>query len=73
VLEDDHGLDLTGWTLRLAKAISPDGTMIIGWGVDPDGNEAAFRAAVPLPEPGLGTGLAAGAVLLGLLGRRRRA
>lgn len=32
VLEKDYGLDLSGWTLRLAKGISDDGLTIVGFG-----------------------------------------
>ncbi|MDX1419470.1 MAG: T9SS type A sorting domain-containing protein [Rubricoccaceae bacterium] len=47
VLEDDYGLDLTGWTLRNAYAISDDGTVIVGWGTNPDGDTRAWRAELP--------------------------
>jgi probable HAF family extracellular repeat protein len=37
VLEVDYGLDLSGWTLVAATSISDDGTMIVGYGVNPEG------------------------------------
>ncbi|MBL0921151.1 MAG: PEP-CTERM sorting domain-containing protein [Phycisphaerales bacterium] len=37
VLEDDYGLDLTGWVLRVASAVTPDGRRIVGSGLNPDG------------------------------------
>jgi hypothetical protein len=36
VLENDYGLDLTGWTLVEANAISRDGTTIVGTGYPPE-------------------------------------
>jgi uncharacterized membrane protein len=47
VLETDHGLDLTGWTLHAASSISTDGTIIVGWGQGPDGFTQAWRAVLP--------------------------
>lgn len=37
VLESEYGLLLTGWTLRDATAITPNGDVIVGWGVNPAG------------------------------------
>jgi len=37
VLENDHGLDLTGWELAVATGISRDGNTIVGNGSDPLG------------------------------------
>ena len=45
VLEDDYGLDLTGWTLSLPYDISDDGTAIVGYGRNPNGQTEAWRAA----------------------------
>ncbi len=47
LLEDTHGLDLTGWTLSRANAISDDGRVIAGYGTNPDGNLEAWRAVLP--------------------------
>jgi probable HAF family extracellular repeat protein len=42
VLITDYGLDLTGWTLYSAKAMSPNGRAICGKGLNPDGNPEAW-------------------------------
>jgi len=62
VLVDDVGLDLTGWTLESATAISPDGLVIVGNGVNPDGSREAWVATIP--EPGTLTMLVLGAFTL---------
>lgn len=49
VLEQEHGIDLTGWELRDAKDISRDGRFIVGTGYDPDGVRRAYRATLPPP------------------------
>ena len=36
-MEIDHGLNLGGWTLRIAWGISADGTAIVGEGINPAG------------------------------------
>jgi probable HAF family extracellular repeat protein len=46
VLENDYGLDLTGWTLRKANAITGNGNTIVGFGINPDGNAEAWRAVI---------------------------
>jgi probable HAF family extracellular repeat protein len=38
VLTNDYGLDLTGWTLTTASAVSDDGFVIAGTGINPEGN-----------------------------------
>ncbi|MGK7929438.1 MAG: PEP-CTERM sorting domain-containing protein, partial [Spirulina sp.] len=43
-------LDLTGWTLEEATAISSDGLSIVGIGVNPDGNEEAWLARLDSPS-----------------------
>lgn len=74
MLVDDYGLDLTGWTLQRAWAISDDGTTIVGRAINPQGNTEAFRAVIiPAPEPGTAALLLAGGALLGLRRQRRRA
>ena len=35
VLVNDFGLDLTGWTLTIARGISDDGLTIVGDGIKP--------------------------------------
>ncbi|MEN8184968.1 MAG: hypothetical protein ABFS46_20800 [Myxococcota bacterium] len=47
VLEDDYGLDLTGWTLAQATAISDDGLRIVGVGTNPSGEVEAWLAVLP--------------------------
>jgi len=42
VLVKDYELELTGWALRMAKAVSDDGLTIVGKGVNPDGKEEAW-------------------------------
>jgi hypothetical protein len=49
VLESE-GLDLTGWQLFEASAISHDGRSIAGQGFNPDGNEEAWLAVLPEPD-----------------------
>jgi len=46
VLVDDLGLDLTGWTLERATAISTDGLSIVGYGENPSGDREAWRAVL---------------------------
>ncbi len=50
VLEQDYGLDLTGWTLTRANAISADGSTIVGRGIDPQGRTQAWRAMLTAPQ-----------------------
>jgi len=71
VLESDFNLDLTGWVLIAATAISDDGNIIVGFGTNPDGLTEGWvvnLAAVPIPPPVwlFGSGL------LGLVGAARR-
>ena len=63
VLFADFELDLAGWQLRSANAITPDGTIIVGSGISPDGNSEAWMAVVPEPS----TFAIAALGLLGLL------
>jgi len=50
VLEDDYGLDLTGWRLHRARALSdPDGSgvfTIVGEGANPSGDEEGWVAVL---------------------------
>jgi probable HAF family extracellular repeat protein len=68
VLTNDYGLNLTGWTLSEATAISADGLSIVGIGTNPDGDTEAWIArldgqtnppnpSVPEPNSILGLGL----------------
>ena len=44
MLQNDLGLDLTGWTLEVAQAVSADGRTIVGYGPNPDGNYEGWVA-----------------------------
>ena len=71
VLTDNYGLGdaLTGWDLNAVQAISEDGTVIVGFGRNPDGNIEAWRAVLA-PEPN--TVLLGAFTFLGLLLLRNR-
>ncbi len=43
VLEKEYGLDLTGWKLQNATGITPDGNVIVGTGINPQGKKEGFR------------------------------
>lgn len=49
VLEAEFGLNLQGWILRKASGISPDGQVIFGSGIDPQGRRQAWVAGIPEP------------------------
>jgi len=42
MLEQEYGLDMTGWTLTRAIAISDDGLTVVGDGINPNGDEEAW-------------------------------
>jgi hypothetical protein len=71
VLTVDLGLDLTGWTLRDARAVTPDGLTVVGWGTR-NGNNEAFVAVIPtiVPEPAAGALALLGVSSILLLRRR---
>ena len=50
VLTRDYGLgeELAGWTLKAARAITPDGRVVVGGGTNPAGEYEAFRAVLEL-------------------------
>jgi len=52
LLETEYGLDLSGWLLSEATAISADGTTIVGTGVNPDGVSEGWKAVIPLSPGG---------------------
>lgn len=47
LLTEDYGVDLTGWTLLTANAITPDGSRIVGDGINPDGKHEPFLVTLP--------------------------
>jgi hypothetical protein len=69
VLEEDLGVDLTGWTLDNPPVISSDGKTMIALATNPDGDVEAFVSYVPEPTGGVYAGIA----LLVWLDRRRSA
>ncbi len=60
VLAQDYGLDLSGWLLESAAAITADGLVIVGMGRNPSGQLEAWIATIP--EPGALALLALGTV-----------
>ncbi|TRT73676.1 MAG: PEP-CTERM sorting domain-containing protein [Microcystis sp. M_OC_Ca_00000000_S217Cul] len=76
VLTNDYGLNLAGWTLISAQAISADGLTVVGTGTNPSGNDEAWIArlnpqnnpSVPEPSSILGLGLFS---LVGFLRKKR--
>lgn len=42
-----HGLDLSGWQLERAHAVSADGRTIVGYGTNPDGQREGWIAVLP--------------------------
>jgi len=50
VLVDDYGIDITGWQLTTVEGISADGTVIAGWGGNPDGYSEAWMVIIPEPS-----------------------
>ncbi len=69
VLEEDLGVDLTGWTLSKPPVISSDGETMIALATNPDGDVEAFVTYLPEPVGGIYAGIA----LLAWMGRRRSA
>jgi len=67
VLEEDLGVDLTGWTLNKPPVISSDGQTMIALATNPSGDVEAFVSYVPEPAGGIYAGIA----LLVWLDRRR--
>ena len=67
-LVNDLGLDLTGWSLLRATAVSGDGNTIVGTGTNASGEQEAWIAIIPEPT----TGLLVAVGLAGLAATRRR-
>ena len=55
ILETEHGLNLTGWTLNSAVVISDDGKAVAGIGINPMGYEEAWYASLDRPITALPT------------------
>ena len=53
VLENDFGLDLTGWRLQVATDVSDNGLKIVGYGINPMGKREAW-VANPVKVPIIG-------------------
>jgi len=76
VLTQDYGLDLAGWRLTFASGVSDDGLVIVGAGINPNGDAEAWIASLratpePTPEPAATSLLGLGFLMLAL--RRRYA
>jgi hypothetical protein len=59
---------LEGWSLTTITAVSDDGTVLVGSGIDPLGRTAGWMVTIPIPTPGAIPLLACG----GALAARRR-
>lgn len=69
VLLTSLGIDLTGWELLEATAVSADGLTVLGRASDPSGGIQHFIAVIP--EPGTGLLLGLGIALLASRAERR--
>jgi hypothetical protein len=63
VLTSDYGLDVTGWNLTVAAAISDDGQTIVGYGLNPAGNPEGWVATIPEPASAIVLAIAGFALL----------
>lgn len=50
VLTEEHGINLQGWMLYAATAVSADGQTIVGYGLNPSGSPEAWVATIPEPS-----------------------
>jgi len=53
VLKNQFQLEVSGWILEEATAISADGTVIVGEGINPQGMSQAWLVKLPKPQPAL--------------------
>jgi probable HAF family extracellular repeat protein len=70
LLLSNLGVDLAGWTLTTATAVSADGRTIVGWGTNPDRLTEAWIVVIPEPSTALLMGF--GLVGLGTAVRRKK-
>jgi hypothetical protein len=47
ILTDEFGIDLTGWQLSVASAVSADGRTVAGYGFNPSRDIEAWMASLP--------------------------
>ena len=71
VLEQDFGLDLGNWELDAVLGISDDGSVLTGFGHNPNGEQQPW--VVVVPEPSASLMIPIGVGLLVVLARLRRA
>lgn len=69
VLLGSLGIDLTGWEIFEASAVSADGLTVLGRASDPNGRIQTFIAVIP--EPGTGLLFGFGIALLAIRAERR--
>ena len=50
LMTTEWGIDVEGWTITAATAISGDGQTIAGYGINPDGQTQGFVVTVPAPS-----------------------
>lgn len=50
LLAEEHGLELSGWTLVNVMAMSADGRALVGHGKNPNGKWEAYRVVLPPPS-----------------------
>ncbi|OHB48846.1 MAG: hypothetical protein A2Y10_06230 [Planctomycetes bacterium GWF2_41_51] len=62
ILLNDYGLNLGGWILQDATGLSYDGSTIVGWGINPQGQDEAWIATIP--EPGTVSLIGIGTILI---------
>jgi probable HAF family extracellular repeat protein len=72
VLVNDYGVELNGWSLGYATAISADGSTIVGVGTNPAGETEGWVAVVPEPEAAAVSATVLGLGCLVLCRRRAR-